>query len=275
MKSPKVFSPSEKKQNSLNLKTLIMPTLFCLVCGLLLILLRSWALKISAWIIAALLIFWGGKNIYEYLRADVMTRITESRLAIGLGYLVSGILLAFSPDFLKDFLPFIWGLSMLFGAFLKIEYAFDERTVKVEKWWIMLIFAAVSMILGILSLLRPSFFGDNMELIVGIFMILEAVLDVVVFCLLNKGMKEQMPKITYTIPNPQADSPAALEAPAAQGADPVPAQPAPETPAAPAAPAPAPAPAPAQPEPPAVPTMDAPAADPASAPSAPPVLGKE
>ena len=253
MNAPKMLTQSEKNPNALNLKSILMPFLFSLICGILLIAFQSWTLKITSWILAALMIGWGGWLIWKYFKSEPMARITGSNMASGLALMVSGILLACTPDFLKDFLPFIWGLSMLFGAFLKVQYAFDERTVGVKKWWIMLIFAAVSLIFAILSLLRPGFFGTNVEIIVGIFLIAEAVLDVVVFVLLNKAMKERAPKITYTIPNepaqavPEAPAPAAAPAPVASA--PAPAAPAPAAPAAPsAAPAAAPSPAPSVPD---------------------------
>ncbi|MBQ3278113.1 MAG: DUF308 domain-containing protein [Clostridia bacterium] len=255
MKKPNNPTPNESKPNSLNIKSLLMPLLFCLICGVLLIVLKETALRITAMVLAALLLGWGGWSIFKYFRSDLMTRITESHLAVGLVLLVTGGMLLFSPDFLNDFLPYVWGLAVLFGSFLKVQYAFDERSVKVKNWWVMLIFAAASLVFGILSLLRPEFFGNNMEVVVGIFLLVEAVLDSVVFFLLNKAMKEFAPKATVPIPTAPAAAPVAAPAPdpaapAAPAPAPVaPAAPAP-APAAPAAPTPAPA-APAAPEAPA------------------------
>ena len=241
MKKPNNPTPNESKPNSLNIKSLLMPLLFCLICGVLL--------------------GWGGWSIFKYFRSDLMTRITESHLAVGLVLLVTGGMLLFSPDFLNDFLPYVWGLAVLFGSFLKVQYAFDERSVKVKNWWVMLIFAAASLVFGILSLLRPEFFGNNMEVVVGIFLLVEAVLDSVVFFLLNKAMKEFAPKATVPIPTAPAAAPVAAPAP-----DPAaPAAPAP-VPVAPAAPAPAPA-APAAPTP--APAAPAAPEAPAPAPAAP------
>ena len=200
MKKMNKFTRSEKDPNALNVKSLLLPISFCLVCGVLLIVLKSTALRITSMALAAGMIGWGGYCIFKYFRSDPMTRITEIRLALGLILVVSGAMLMFSPDFLDNFLPFIWGLAMLFGSFLKIQFAFDERTVKVEKWWIMLIFAAASLVLSILSLLRPEFFGDSMEIIIGIFLIAEAVIDGMVFFLLNRAMKAFAPKATVPIP---------------------------------------------------------------------------
>ena len=55
----------------------------------------------------------------------------------------------------------------------------------------MLIFAAVSLTIGILALLNKSIFGGSQHLVVGIFMIGEAALDLVTYFLLNNGMKKQ------------------------------------------------------------------------------------
>ena len=37
------------------------------------------------------------------------------------GSTVSGVLLALNPEYLEEFFPFIWGLALLFGAFLKVS----------------------------------------------------------------------------------------------------------------------------------------------------------
>ena len=272
MKKPNNPTPNESKPNSLNIKSLLIPLLFCLICGVLLIVLKETALRITAMVLAALLLGWGGWSIFKYFRSDLMTRITESHLAVGLVLLVTGGMLLFSPDFLNDFLPYVWGLAVLFGSFLKVQYAFDERSVKVKNWWVMLIFAAASLVFGILSLLRPEFFGNNMEVVVGIFLLVEAVLDSVVFFLLNKAMKEFAPKATVPIPTAPAAAPVAAPAPdPAAPAAPVPAAPAAPMPAptAPAAPAPAPV-APAAPAPaPAAPAAPTPAPAAPAAPEAP------
>ena len=256
MKSMKFIDRSKKNPNELSRLSILLPTFFCLVCGILLLVLQSLALRITAWVLAATLLGFGIWSLVRYFRSDAMTRITESSMAFGLILITAAVLLAFNPDYLKEFLPFIWGLSMFFGAFLKVQYAFDVKTVNVEKWWIMLIFAAFSLIFGILSLIRPEFFGDKVETVIGIFLIVEGVLDIVVFILLNKAIKKLFPSespdaapaaqpAVQASPAAPAAQPAVQTSPAAPVAQPaVQAPPAP--PAAPAAPA---DPAPANPAP--------------------------
>ena len=148
MKSFKLFSRDKNDPNALNARSMILPILFCLVCGILLIAFGELAPRITAYVLAGVMLLCGIWSVIAYIRSAPVKRITESRLANGLILLVAGVLLAFNPNYLNDSLPFIWGLALLFGGFLKIQYAFDEKTVRVEKWWIMLILAAFSLIIG-------------------------------------------------------------------------------------------------------------------------------
>ena len=200
MKNFKLFSESKKKPGKLDIWSFLLPVAFDLVCGVLLIVLGSLALKVTSYALAGLLLIVAVWDIIQYIRSAPMEKITGSRLAVGLALAVSGVLLAFNPDYLKDILPFVWGLALLFGAFLKVQYAFDEKSVGVQKWWVMLIFAAFSLALGILCLLNPAFLGENREMIIGIMLVVESVLDVVVYVLLSKALKQHTDGVAAAAP---------------------------------------------------------------------------
>ena len=230
MKSMKLFSRSKKDPDALTARSMILPIVFCLVCGVLLILFGNLALRITAYVLAGVMILCGVWSVIAYIRSGVVQRITESRLATGLILLVAGTLLAFNPNYLEDFLPFIWGLALLFGAFLKIQYAFDEKTVGVKKWWIMLILSAFSLIIGILSLLNPAFLGESRNLVIGILLVVEAVLDITVYFLLKRALKRPAGPASETPAETVAEPPAPSETvPESPSEPPAPEAPFPET----------------------------------------------
>ena len=230
MKSLKLFSRSKKDPDTLTARSMILPIIFCLVCGVLLILFGNLALRITAYVLAGVMILCGIWSVIAYIRSGILRRITESRLATGLILLVAGTLLAFNPNYLEDFLPFIWGLALLFGAFLKIQYAFDEKTVAVKRWWIMLILAAFSLIIGILSLLNPAFLGESRNLVIGILLVVEAVLDITVFFLLRHALRKPDSVPAAPVSEPAPETPAASETvPASPSEPPAPESPFPET----------------------------------------------
>ena len=219
MKTFKLINRKPKDPQETDKLSMILSVAFCVVCGVLLIVFGEPAVRISAYIAAGVMLILGIWGIIVYLRSGEQERIRQSNMAIGLILVVAGAMLAFNPDYLKEFLPFIWGLALLFGGFQKIQYAFDEKTVKVEKWWIMLIFAAVSIILGIVSLLKPAFLGDSRFLIIGIMLVLEAVLDLTVFLLLRHALKKRgfdVQPAHAPVQTVAADPAAAKEVPAAE-----------------------------------------------------------
>ena len=205
------------RQNRDN-RTVFILVAFCLVCGVLVILLGGLAVRITAYAAAAALLFAGGQSVYCYLQSEPLVRIREARLAVGFILLLTGILLAFNTDLVNGLLPFIWGLVLLFGGFLKIQYAFDEKTVGVEKWWIMLILASVSIIIGIVSLLNPGDSTQQVEynsyLVIGIMLVAEAALDITVYFLLRQTMSKKENHATVTIPSGRPEESAVQELPA-------------------------------------------------------------
>jgi len=184
---------SEKKPGELDTWSVILPFAFDLICGILLIALGNLALRVTSYALAGVMIISAIYMIIVYVRSKPLVKITELRLASGLVLIVAGALLAFNPEYLENLLPFIWGIALLFGAFVKIQYAFDELALKIEKWWIMLILAAFSMVVGILTLANPAFLGENRNVIIGIMLIVEAIIDLVVFLLIRKALKNLAP----------------------------------------------------------------------------------
>lgn len=218
-------------------RPMLFPIFFCLISGLLLIMLESLTMRITGYVLAAALIISGIWLIICYFRSEPLVRIIESKLAIGLIALVTGTMLAFSPETLKDLLPYVWGLSLLFGGFLKIQYAFDRKSLGSEKWWILLIMAAFSLVIGTISLLNPAFLGDKREMVIGILLTFEAVLDITVYLLLRRTIQKKIAAEVPPVAVPEAGpAPAAPEEPKAPEAPVAPEAPeAPEPPAEPEA----------------------------------------
>ncbi len=201
---------SLKDINKMSRNFIIPLVLFYFVIGLLLILLKQMVTNVAAWVVAIGLAAAGGWLVWRYFKSSMERRIAGADLAVGLVVLLGGILLMTSPTDMEDVFPKIWGLSLIFGGFLKVQYAFDEKTLDINRWWIMLIFAAASLVIGILALMNETIFGDNQHLAIGIFMIGEAILDTVTYILLLNGKKRQTAETiapvapaSHDVPTPQ------------------------------------------------------------------------
>jgi len=187
---PSFLRRSDKDPAAMNANSLMLSIIFYLAFGFVLIFLKDQAIEICGYVLAGLLLLFAGYQLFIYISSPAIRKVTESRLAYGLISLLTGGLLLFNPRYLETALPLVWGLFLLFGAFIKIQYAFDQLSLKVSRWWIMLIFAAISMVIGILTLTNRTVEMDQQKYIfIGIMLILEAVLDIVVFFLKNHALK--------------------------------------------------------------------------------------
>ena len=68
MKNIKLFSRSKKDPDTLTARSMILPIAFCLVCGVLLILFGNLALRITAYVLAGVMILCGIWSIIAYMR---------------------------------------------------------------------------------------------------------------------------------------------------------------------------------------------------------------
>ena len=213
-----------KSTDKMSLHFVLPLVFFYLTVGVLLIWLDSMVITIASYVLAALLILTGAWLLIRYHRSGPQERVAGMDLAVGLILLFAGVLLILKPEDLAGVFPQIWGLSLVFGGFMKVQYAFDEKTVGISRWWIMLIFAALSLIIGILAFFQESVFSSSAHLVIGIFMLGEAVLDLVTFLIISRVMKRRSAEkeaaiqaavtAANTEARPAAQSPAPEEIPA-------------------------------------------------------------
>ena len=129
---------AEKSGNGKMSLAFVIPfILFYLVVGILLLWLEGSLLtRVASYILSALLFVCGALFLFRYLRSAPRERIAGKDLALGLVLLTAGFLLVLSPDDLKDVFPKIWGLSLIFGGFLKIQHLFPDPPALVEQIFI-------------------------------------------------------------------------------------------------------------------------------------------
>ena len=207
------FHRSKDDPAELNAHSIMAAIVFYLIFGALLALWEDKALAISSYVLASLLVLLGGYQVFAFIGAPVMRKMTEPRLAYGIVFLLCGAMLFFNTDILDRIFPFFWGLSLLFGGLMKAQYAFAQYSLKIKRWWIMLIFACFSLLIGVLALTRPGFLGDHMERVIGIMLMVEAVLDLVVFFLMNHAMKKLPAYTRGTLPLEENETPPVPAAP--------------------------------------------------------------
>ena len=163
---------------------------FYLICGLLLLLWPDLAMTIANYALAAGLSIIGLVFIISYIRMTALDAVKSMSLAIGLVTLLIGVLLLFNPEILVAALPFLWGLTLLVGGFGKVQIACDLKRIGDSKWWLALVAAMLSLILGVLAVCRPAFIAAVFVQFIGIALIFESALDMAAEIIVGKQLRE-------------------------------------------------------------------------------------
>ena len=88
-----------------------------------------------------------------------------------------------------NILPFLWGVAMIAGGFGKFQMAFDLKRIGHNRWWLLLIGALVSFVLGTFSVTQPAFLATVVTQFAGISLLVEAVLDLGALLLIKREVK--------------------------------------------------------------------------------------
>ena len=121
----------------------------------------------------------GVYNIVRYfVKKDTYYAYNWS-LALGLMLLGGGLCLVIFKGVLLSIVPLLFGVALMIGGVAKVQAAFNMRRAGFHSWYLTLIAAAISCVLGALIILHP--FGTGLVLIrvIGASIAVEAVQDLI------------------------------------------------------------------------------------------------
>lgn len=120
------------------------------------------------------------------------SRLGTFRFELVLGIVVTavGILFLLRPTFILDLFPVVLGIYIIIDALLNLKRAMELRSMNYTRWWVILALSAVSLILGVLILLRPGFLADMLFMLIGIVFIYNGLSDLWALFKLSRVTKE-------------------------------------------------------------------------------------
>ena len=100
-------------------------------------------------------------------------------LILGIFLLVLSLLFIFNSKFISGILPFLVGIYFVSNSIPKIQYAFNLKKANSSNWITLLIIALICLIFGILFILNPFHGALVITKIIGIFMMIYSIMDIV------------------------------------------------------------------------------------------------
>lgn len=155
---------------------IILSVLFCLLGALILLRPQSSALVLGRLLGVGMIAF-GAVKVVGYFSKDLYRLAFQYDLAFGVLMAALGVAALTRPDGTVRFLGLILGVFILADGLFKIQIALDARRFGLTTWWLTLLLAVLSGVLGALLVFRPA---DSIGVLFGLSVLSEGLLNLCV-----------------------------------------------------------------------------------------------
>lgn len=176
---------------------IVMSVLFCVLGVVLLFTPGVSALWIGRLLGIGLILF-GAIKLVGYFSRDLFRLAFQYDLAFGLLLMVLGIVTLSHPGDALSFLCVMFGIPVLADGLFKIQIAVDARRFGIPQWWLVLVLAVLTGVIGLLLVLRPTEGAQVLVMLMGVSLLLDGALNLSVALCAVKVVRHQQPDVIET-----------------------------------------------------------------------------
>ena len=131
-------------------------------------------------------------SLIRYFSMDTKASIVSNALAAGIILIAAGFAVILLKQTLMSIIPVFFGIAILIGGIGKLQGALALRRMNAQRWYVELIFAAVSIIFCALILLNPFSTALLLMRIIGIALIIEGASSLISISAIEKKKSEYL-----------------------------------------------------------------------------------
>ena len=171
-------------------KSSIISSIILIALGILLIVQSEATIVTISYIIGGILIALGViagikfiKNIKERTKNDL-------DVVYGIVCIILGVLVIKNPEAIASIIPFVLGLIIIINSATKLQYSFELYKEKNKLWLSTLILSIIMVVCGIVLIFNPFKGAILITRIVGVFILVYAVLDLISTFVISQTFKK-------------------------------------------------------------------------------------
>ena len=145
----------------------ILTALIYVVAGAILIIFPDKVQNVICNIIGLVGIILGVIRIFMYLSAEVQDAIYRNDFVEGIVLILIGILVIYQKAIIQSLIPFIVAIVIIVDGFVKLQDGIDAKRLGYDKSYIYVIFAAISIIVGLIVMFNLVDTGNILFQILG------------------------------------------------------------------------------------------------------------
>lgn len=160
-------------------KSSIITSLILFVLGILLIFESEATILSISYIIGGCLVAAGLTAIINFFRKRMKDSFSELNIVYGIVTSVAGILIITNPYVIGSFIPIVIGIGIIINSAMKLQYAFELKNIHNNMWKTTMLISIISTLCGIILLFNPFAGAVILTKIIGGFIIIYAILDMI------------------------------------------------------------------------------------------------
>ena len=129
-------------------------------------------------LLGVLFLAFGIVKLVGFFSKDPYQLVFETDLVFGILYLVFGLLLLIRPAHTMAFFGIMLGLILLADGLTRVRIALDARPFGIRAWWLILVSALATAILGVVLLFHPGEGTKVLTQLLGISLMVDGVMNI-------------------------------------------------------------------------------------------------
>ena len=129
-------------------------------------------------LLGVLFLAFGIVKLVGFFSKDPYQLVFETDLVFGILYLVFGLLLLIRPAHTMAFFGIMFGLILLADGLTRVRIALDARPFGIRAWWLILVSALVTAILGVVLLFHPGEGTKVLTQLLGISLMADGIMNI-------------------------------------------------------------------------------------------------
>lgn len=155
---------------------ILISILLCLL-GILLITNPDLSISLIGKILAAIMIIFGIIKLIGYFSKDLYRLAFQYDLAFGILFIALGLIMLVYPRRIIGFICIALGIFIFADGLFKIQIALDCKRFGIRQWWLILIFALIASIFGLVLIFFPEKSSIVLTTLLGACLFFEGILN--------------------------------------------------------------------------------------------------
>ena len=161
----------------------------CIILGIVLMVYPDTSLTLVCQAVGVIVLVTGIGFIISHIRGGLFSLFYKLDLILGLLFLILGVYILMNPWGLLSIIPVVFGVLLIYHGISDLGQAMELRKYEADRWWISIIIAVITIVLGVVIMSNPFGTIDMLMRIIGVCLIYDGLSNLLLVGKFSKSIR--------------------------------------------------------------------------------------